>query len=110
MPHKNITSFTNKSKPYITSAWVGFKKVSNVYKNGTVYFYIILDNSLEYTDYGIRYDFIADRLESILSDTGLGKFEVYERGDFDVLVDGYLGHYIAFSIQDFDIRVSDTSA
>jgi hypothetical protein len=101
IPHKNITSVTDKAKPYITSAWTGFKKVSNTYKNGRVTFFIIISNSLEKTDYGIRYDFIGDRLESILSDvSNIGEFEFDERGDIPVDGDN-LGHYVTFKILDF---------
>jgi hypothetical protein len=112
-PYKKVTLATDNAKPYITSAWVNFKKQGMTYKSGIVYFYIICPVAYERTYMGIRYQFIADRLESIFSEgnnSNIGKFMFYDRGDFDVLVDGYLGHYIAFSVQDFDIRVSDTSA
>lgn len=101
MPYKNITSSTNIAKPYITSAWVGFKKDGNMLKNGTVYFYILIPNSLEKTDYGIRYDFIADRLDAILSNkNNIGEFEFGERSDMPIDSNN-LGHYITFKILDF---------
>lgn len=101
MPYRNITSVTNKAMPYITSAWVDFRKESNTYKNGKVYFYIIISNALEKTDYGIRYDYIADRIEAILkSNNNIGEFEFYEQGDIPVDSDN-LGHYVAFKIVDF---------
>jgi hypothetical protein len=101
MPYKNVTLYTNKAMPYITSTWVGFKKDRNLYKNGTVYFYILIPNSLEKTDYGIRYDFIADRLDAILGyDNNIGEFEFNERGDISIDSEN-LGHYIAFKIIDF---------
>jgi hypothetical protein len=101
MPYKNVTSFTNKAQPYITSTWVNFKKVSDVYKNGKVYFYIIIPNSLEKTDYGIRCDFIGDRLDEILGNlNNIGEFVFNDRGDISIDSDN-LGHYITFEILDF---------
>lgn len=97
---KNVTAKTNRDMPYITSAYVNFKKVSNNYQSGIVYFYIIMPNSMEKTDYGIRYDWIGDELDSIFSSVGIGKFEFYDRGDMFIDQD-YLGHYIAFKILDF---------
>lgn len=97
---KNITAKTNRDMPYITSAYVNFKKVSNNYQSGIVYFYIVIPNNLEKTDYGIRYDWIGDELDSIFSSIGIGKFEFHDRGDM-FIDDEYLGHYIAFKILDF---------
>jgi hypothetical protein len=101
MPYRNTTAVTNVAKPYITSAWTDFRKVSNVYKNGKVTFFILVPNSLEKTDYGIRYDFIADRLDNILGvGSNIGEFEFLERGDLPVDSNN-LGHYISFKIVDF---------
>lgn len=100
MPFRNVTSLTPEAMPYITSAWVNFKKISNNYKNGRVVFYIIVPNSLEKTDYGIRYNFIADKLDELLSSSGIGKFEFDERSDYPI-DSSNLGHYISFNILDF---------
>ncbi len=101
MPYNNITSRTNKDMTYITSAWVDFKKISKTYKNGLIYFNIIVPNEYEKTDFGIRYDFIADKLDSILSNTNnIGEFQFYERGDIPIDTD-HLGHFISFRILDF---------
>lgn len=97
---KNITAKTNKDIPYITTAYVNFKKKSNTYQSGTVYFYIIVPNSLEKTAYGVRYDWIGDKLDSIFSEIGIGKFEFYERGDINI-DENYVGHCISFKILDF---------
>lgn len=97
---RNITAKTNQDMPYITSAYVNFKKRSNCYQNGRVYFYIIVPNSLEKTAYGVRYDWIGDKLDSIFSNVGIGKFEFYERGDL-FIDQKFVGHYISFNILDF---------
>lgn len=103
-PYKKVTLPTENAKTYITSSWVDFKKVNLQYKSGIVYFYIIVPTSLEKTDYGIRYNYIADKLDEIFCENGIGKFEYYNRGDIDV-ADGYLGHFIAFKILDFHGRL-----
>lgn len=100
MPYKNKTSKTNTELPYITSAWVNFRKINMTYKHGIVYFYILVPNKLEKTCEGIRYDYIADKLDEILSKSNIGEFEFKERSDIPV-DDNYLGHYISFEIIDF---------
>lgn len=97
---KNITAVTNKDMPYITSAFINFKKDGHNYQSGKVYFYIIIPNSWEKTDYGIRYDYIGDMLDHIFSSSGIGKFEFAERGDM-IIDQNFLGHYISFEITDF---------
>lgn len=97
---KNITARTNKDIPYITSAFTNFKKESHNYQSGKVWFYIIVPNSLEKTNYGIRYDFIGDKLDDIFSNIGIGRFEFAERGDL-LIDENFLGHYISFEIYDF---------
>lgn len=97
---KNITAKTNKDMPYITSAFGKFKKHSYNYQSGLIYFYVVIPNTWEKTNYGIRYDFICDELDNIFSSIGIGKFEFYERGDMPVN-ENYLGHYISFDILDF---------
>ena len=97
---KNITAKTNKDMPYITSAFGKFKKHSYNYQSGLIYFYVVIPNSWERTNYGIRYDFICDELDNTFSSIGIGKFEFYERGDMSVN-ENNLGHYISFDILDF---------
>lgn len=96
----NITAKTNKDLPYITSMYVDFKKTSLTYQSGLVYFYIIIPNSLEISDYGIRYDYIGDELDKIFSDRGIGKFEFVKRSDMPI-DENFIGHYIVFKILDF---------
>ncbi len=99
-PYRRIPTTQDTAKIYLTSAWTDFKKVNTQYKSGLVYFYIIVPISMEKSDYGIRYNFIADKLDEIFYSSGIGKFEYYNRGDIDIS-DGYLGHFIAFRILDF---------
>lgn len=102
-PYRKIKLPTENAKSYITSTWVDFKKSSSTYVGGKVYFYIIIPISLEKTIQGIRYNFIADKLDDMFCENGIGKFEYYTRGDIDV-TDGYIGHNIAFNILDFHIN------
>jgi hypothetical protein len=100
-PYKSIPLPSEVEKTYITSSFVNFRKVSNVYKNGIVYFYVIIPRKLEKTNYGIRYDFICDKLEQLFENGNIGEFELDDRGDFEVGNLNYLGHYIRFKIKDF---------
>ena len=97
---RNITAKTNKGMPYITSAYADFKKKSFNYQSGAVWFYIIIPNAWEKTEYGIRYDYIGDKLDEIFGDSGIGKFEFDKRGDMPI-DENFLGHYITFEILDF---------
>lgn len=97
---KNITAITNKEMPYITSMYGDFKKKSHNYQSGVVWFYIIIPNSWEKTSYGIRYDYIGDKLDDIFGESGIGKLEFDKRGDIPV-DENYLGHAISFDILDF---------
>lgn len=99
-PYKFIPLPSEIEKTYITTSFVNFRKVSNIYKNGVVYFYIIIPRRLEKTSYGLRYDFIADRLEELFENGNIGEFELDERGDLD-FGEKYLGHYVRFKIKDF---------
>lgn len=107
-PYRKINLPSDNAKSYISTAWLDFKKQSNVYISGKVYFYVIVPISLEKTTMGIRYNFIADKLDEIFCNNGIGEFEFYTRGDIDV-TDGYIGHFIAFNILDFHINESDSN-
>lgn len=97
---KNVTAITDKSMPYITSMCVDFKKKSHNYQEGMIWFYIILPNTWEKTAYGIRYDYIGDKLDEIFGESGIGKFEFNKRGDMPI-DENFIGHYISFDILDF---------
>lgn len=62
---------------------------------------IFIPTEQEKTNEGIRYDFIADRLEEIFNKTGIGEFEFGGRSDIDINKDKYLCHRVTFHIIDF---------
>ena len=109
---KNIKTPTNpdNAKPCITSAWTNFRKVGSTYHSGRVYFYILIPLDWEKSTMGIRYNYIADQFDVMFCNSNIGDFEFYDRGDLDRVPDGYLGHYIAFSIIDFHINERDSNA
>jgi hypothetical protein len=102
-PYKGVSLTTIEQKPYITMNFYNFRKKSNNFISGMIQFFIIIPEQLEPTYEGSRYDFIADKIEEILSDTGIGVFEFQGRGDIDIK-DGFLGHTVSFEITDFYIR------
>ena len=89
-----------KDRVIIMSKFVNFEKVSLNFKQGEIYLYVIVPYSIEKTDYGIRYDFIADKLDELFHNNQIGEFEFVERGDFDV-DENYIGHMIKFKMTDF---------
>lgn len=108
-PYRKVTLAAENAKSYITSAWIDFKKSGGSLSSGIVYFYIIVPLSLEKTVYGIRYNYIADKLDDMFTEkNNIGEFEFNSRGDIDV-PDGYIGHHISFRIVDFKMNVGDIS-
>ncbi len=102
-PYKGVPFTTIKNDSYITTAFYNFKKKNNAFINGVVQFYIFTPIDKEKTCEGIRYDFIADKLEEIFNDTGIGVFEFQGRSDVDISKEGYLCHMVIFEIMDFRI-------
>jgi hypothetical protein len=102
-PYKSISLPLESEKTYITSAYTDIRKEnnSNIYKNGIATFWVIIPRKLEKTNYGIRYDFICDKLVDLFENGNIGEFELNDRGDFEVGNLNYLGHYVRFKIKDF---------
>lgn len=93
-------------KPHITTGWYDFKKSGNNFISGTLFFYIVIPNSLLFTDYGLRYDYLGDTLEDLFTECGIGRFEFVTRSDIDV--DGNSqGHFVQFKILDFHGRIGE---
>ncbi len=107
-PYKKVKLVPENAKPYITSAWENFRKVGTTYHSGIVTFFIIIPVDFEKTIMGVRYNYIADQLDLLFSNTNIGNFEFYDRGDLDGLAEEYIGHYITFKIVDFHINEGNT--
>lgn len=72
------------------------------YRNGVITLYVLCPVDYEETKYGVRCDWIADRIENIFSTLGsnIGDFTCKARGDIPVN-DKYIGHYVAFEMLDY---------
>ena len=101
-PYKRIFDTTTEKKPIISTQFSNFRKSGKNYRNGTVTFYILVPIDLEDTQCGVRYDYIGDEIENIFTNTTIGEFSFYDRGDIDV-GDRYIGHYVTFAITEFHI-------
>ena len=101
-PYKRIFDTTVEKKTIISTQFSNFRKQGKNYRNGTVTFYILVPVDLEDTAYGVRYDYIGDEIENIFTNTTIGEFSFYDRGDMDV-GDRYIGHYVTFNITEFHI-------
>lgn len=100
-PYKNIPLVNAEAEVYITSGFYNFEKMDRNYINGMVKFFIIVPVSLEKTSYGSRYDVIADMIEELFYNTGIGVFEYRGRSDVDLPTTDFQCHSIWFNITDF---------
>jgi len=99
-PYKFIPTTETEAKTFIT---MSFNYKSNrqgtLFKNGSIYFYIITHNSLIRTDYGVlRYDYLVNQIDELLNSStniGIGQLPFYDMGDFSVN-ENYSGTYLAY--------------
>ena len=101
-PYKKIFDTTVEHKTIISTEFSNFNKQGKSYRNGLVTFYILCPIAIESTAYGVRYDYIADEIETIFTKTTIGEFNFHNRGDIEV-GDRYIGHYITLRITEFHI-------
>lgn len=99
-PYTKAITKNDEIKPYITTLWTGFRKRGDHYISGTFCFHILIPETMENTTEGIRYNYIADRLDSILNKD----FQFLERGDIERVPEGYIGHYIVFKTLDLHTK------
>lgn len=114
-PYKFIPETQDVAKTLITMKF-GYKPNGVTIKNGSIYFYIIMHNSLLRTDYGsLRYDMLLSYIDETfnspqdleLNDSfnssrnlGFGQLPFYETDEF-VVDKNWSGVYIAYKITDF---------
>lgn len=101
-PYTKLKFSPDDNGIYIMTRFYNFKKISYSYQKGTIDFYAIIPNDLEYTVEGSRYDYIVDRIDDALSDIGIGKFEFYNRSDVTI-DDEHMGAMITFNVTDFKL-------
>ena len=101
-PYKKIFDTAMEHKTIISTEFSNFNKQGKSYRNGLVTFYILCPIEIESTAYGVRYDYIADEIETIFTKTTIGEFNFHNRGDIEV-GDRYIGHYITLRITEFHI-------
>lgn len=105
-PYRFVPPTQTEAKTFITMAF-SYKPDRNnelLFKNGSIYFYIITHNSLLTTDYGIlRYDYLINQIDEIFNssrDIGIGKLPFYDMGDITVN-ENYSGVYLAYRTTEF---------
>ena len=102
-PYRKSIKTLTEPQSLITMRFANFKPIGNKFRNGDIYFYIICHNSLVATDYGLRYDFIFDKLDKLFTnsrDIGIGKLQLYDVSDLDI-DENYMGSVCAFHVTDF---------
>ncbi len=101
-PYVKTMMPTTEDIPYITTRFVSFTKTKMQYRNGIVFFYVLIPMCFENTDYGIRYDFILDELEKTFCNSGIGDLEVGSRNDIEFADKcNYIGGCVSFKVIDF---------
>lgn len=101
-PYKKISTSNTEAKTFVVMSFTNIKKKSNAYKSGHITFFIVCTESMLKTKQGLRYDYIADKIDDLFLETGsgIGSLEFLDRGDIEIL-SGYYVHYIRFEITDF---------
>lgn len=104
-PFRQVIENITEIKSYITMAFTNFKPLNNsqVIKNGKIYFYVVVHESLIRTDEGLRYDYIISEIDQTFNGSrgmGIGKLDLNEFGDLPVNKD-YFGAFVSYNIIDF---------
>ena len=104
-PYRKIPDVTTVQKTYITTRFGGYRKVKNIYKTGTITFFIFTHTDLLRTDYGeLRTDFIVSEIDQLFNDSrnfGIGRLEFDAMDELDIN-DSYTGMWIRFKLLEFN--------
>ena len=102
-PYRFIPTIATEAKSFITMKF-NYKPNGRTFKNGSVWFYIIVHNSLLRTSYGtLRYDFLVNKIDEDFNsceELGFDKLEFYDMDEF-VVNENYSGIYIAYKLREF---------
>lgn len=102
-PFKFIPAVDTVAKCFITMQF-GYKPDGLMFKNGSVFFYIIVHNSLLKTDYNsLRYDMLLNYIDETFSGSrglGLGKLPFYDMSEF-VVNEKYSGVCLIYKSTEF---------
>ena len=102
-PWRFVPTTLTEANTFITMKF-GYKPNGVVFKNGSIYFYIITHNSLLRTDYGtLRCDYLVNEIDKIFNssrDLGIGKLSFYEMDEI-MVNENYSGIYLAYKNTEF---------
>lgn len=102
-PWRFIPNAQTEANTFITMRF-NYKPNGRQFKIGSVWFYIILHNSLLTTDYGsLRYDLLLSYIDETFNsseDLGFDELEFYDMDDI-VVNENYSGVYICYKMQEF---------
>ena len=104
-PYQYSIDIQDTPLSYITMSFGNYKYINNSFKSGLLNIYIFSHTSLIKTDYGLRYDYILDQIDSMFNkkkDVGSFNLELNTGGDFKVN-DDYFGCVISYKFIDFQI-------
>jgi len=103
-PYQYAIDIQDTPLSYITMSFGNYKYINNSFKSGLLNIYIFSHTSLIKTDYGLRYDYILDQIDSMFNKKKVGSFnlELNTGGDFKVN-DDYFGCVVSYKFIDFQI-------
>jgi len=106
-PYQYTINIQDNPLNYITMSFGNYKYINNSFKSGLLNIYIFSHSSLIETEYGLRYDYMLDQIDSMFNkkkDVGDFSLELYSGGDFKIN-DDYFGCVISYKFIDFSNRL-----
>jgi hypothetical protein len=84
-------------------SFCNYKYINNVFSSGNVYFYIICHKTLIQTDYGHRYDYILNELDTMFNrEIGIGAFNLTLESAGDLPInENYFGATVVYKFTAF---------
>lgn len=102
-PWRFVPTTQTEANTFITMKF-GYKPSGMVFKNGSIYFYIITHNSLLRTDYGtLRCDYLVNEIDKFFNssrDLWIGKLEFYDMDEI-LVNENYSGIYLTYKSTEF---------
>lgn len=99
-PYKFPSLIVTEEKAIISFGFGNYRKFNNVFKVGSVTFYIIIHKNLLKTDYGLRLDYILNKIDTLFNSNeniGIGVLEFENFNDL-IINETYICYVISYKI------------
>lgn len=102
-PYRFIPTTQESAKSFITMRF-GYRSNGRTFKIGSIYFYLIVHNTLLTTSYGsLRYDMLLNYIDEVFNSSeelGFDDLEFSETDEF-IVNESYCGIYISYKLREF---------